>query len=50
MPQASCSMAGPGKVPLKPAISSHLRTFESPRSIWQTILTVGNGGEGVKDG
>ena len=50
MPRLSCSMAGAGKVPLKPATSSRLRTFVSPKSIWQTILTVGNGGEGLEDG
>lgn len=45
MPQASCSMAGPVKAPLKCATSSHLRTFASPRNISQTILTVGREGE-----
>ena len=47
MPQVSCFMAGPGKAPLKHATSSHLRTFASPRSILQTILTAGNEGEGA---
>lgn len=47
MPQASCSMAGPAKAPLKPATSSRLRSFASPRSILRTTLTVGNEGEGM---
>lgn len=46
MPPTSCFMAGPGKAPLKPATSSHLRTSASPRSISQTTLTVGSEGEG----
>lgn len=46
MPPASCSMSEPGKAPLKPDTSSHLKTSASPRSISQTILTVGNEGEG----
>lgn len=44
MLRASCFTAGPGKAPLKLATSSHLRTSASPRSIWQTILIVGNEG------
>lgn len=47
-PRASCSMAGPGKAPLKLATSSHLRIFASPRSILRTILTVGSEGEGME--
>lgn len=47
MPQASCFTAGPAKAPLKPATSSHLRIFASPRSILRTTLTVGNEGEGM---
>lgn len=47
MPQASCSTAGPARAPSKRATSSHLRTFASPRSILQTILTAGNEGEGA---
>lgn len=39
-------MSGPGKGPLKPDTSSHLKTSASRRSISQTILTVGNEGEG----
>lgn len=46
MPRVSCSMAGPVKVPLKRATSSHLRTSASPRNISQTILTAGREGEG----
>lgn len=39
-------MSGPGKGPLKPDTSSHLKISASHRSISQTILTVGNEGEG----
>lgn len=46
MPPANCSMSEPGKAPLKPDTSSHLKTSASPRSISQTILTIGNEGEG----
>ena len=45
-PRAHCSTAGPGRAPSKLATSSPLRTSASPRSISQTILTVGIAGEG----
>ena len=45
-PRAHCSTAGPGRAPSKLATSSPLKTSASPRSISQTILTVGIAGEG----